>query len=79
MMVLDAFRMPISDDLRKPSADDFVMALEEIGQLASGKDPELLGTPAEWEGLFRGLVEDMGRGVTVSMDMVVALGQKRLD
>lgn len=77
LVVLDAFRMPISDDLRKPSTDDLVTGLEEIGRLASNHDPELLGTPEEWNELFNGLIEDVGRGVTISMDMVVALGQKR--
>ena len=75
LITLDSFRAPISDDLRKPSTDNFVMALEEIGRLASERAPELLGTPREWEELFHGLIEDVGRGVTVSMDMVVALGR----
>lgn len=52
------------------------MALEEIGRRASDRDPGLLGTPQEWEKLFHGLIEEVGRGVTISVDMVVALGQK---
>ena len=75
--VVDEFRKPISDDLRKPSTDSFVMALEEIGRRASERDPGMLGTAEEWEHLFHGLVEDVGCCVTISMDMVVALGRKK--
>ena len=77
LATLDAFRLPISDDLRKPSTDNFVMALEEVGRLASSRDPTLLGTSEEWMALFHDLLEEVGRGVAISMDMVVALGQKR--
>ncbi|KAL9108138.1 MAG: hypothetical protein Q9227_007115 [Pyrenula ochraceoflavens] len=77
LTALDSIRLPCSDDLRKPSTDNFVMALEEIGRLASNRNPGLLGTPLEWEELFHGLIGDVGCGVTISMDMVVALGQMR--
>lgn len=75
LVTLDNSRLPISNDLRKPSTDDFVMALEEIGRLASNRDSELVGTPQEWEASFHGLVEEVGRGVTISMDMVAVLGK----
>ena len=78
LVTLDTFRLQISDDLRKPSTDNFVMALEEIGRKASNRSPRLLGVPQEWEELFCGLIEEVGRGVTVSMDMMVTLGQKRV-
>ncbi|KAI9708926.1 MAG: hypothetical protein M1820_003620 [Bogoriella megaspora] len=75
--VLDRFRLPISDDLRKPSTDIFVIGLEAMGRLAGERDGRLIGTSQSWEQLFHGLIEEVSSGVTISMDMVVALGRKQ--
>ena len=74
--VVDAFRLPISDELRKASTDNFVLALEGIGAVAAGKDGALLGTHKAFRTLFGKAVRETRDGVTISMDMVVAVGRK---
>ena len=74
--VVDPFRLPISDELRKASTDNFVMALEGIGALTAGKNSALLGTHEEFRMLFGKAVRETQDGVTISMDMVVAVGRK---
>lgn len=74
--VVDAFRLPISDELRKASTDNFVVALEGIGAVAAGKDGALLGTHEAFRTLFGKAVRETQDWVTISMDMVVAVGRK---
>ena len=74
--VVDSSRLPISKDLRKASTDNFVVALEAIGAIAPGKDSNLLGTHEEFRRLFRKAVLETQEGVTISMDMTVAVGRK---
>ena len=76
LTVLDSFRRSMRDDLRKPWTDNFMVALDEVGQLAAERDPGLVGTLEEWQELFRGLVEETARGLTIDIDMVSALGRK---
>lgn len=52
------------------------MALEGIGAIAAGKDSALLGTHEEFRKLFRKAVLETQDGVTISMDMIVAIGRK---
>ena len=74
--VVDSFRLPISDELRKASTDNFVVALEGIGAIAAGKDSTLLGSHEDFRVLFRKAVLETQAGVTISMDMIVAVGKK---
>lgn len=74
--VIDSFRLPISDELRKASTDNFVVALEGIGAIAAGKDSTLLGSHEDFRTLFKKAVLETQDGVTISMDMIVAVGRK---
>lgn len=77
MIVVDKARLPIIDDLRKASTDNFVTALEEIGHVVperGGKVGEL-GTK-EFAELFNKAVQEMQRGVSLCMDMVTVLAKK---
>ena len=64
------------DYIRKASTDNFAVALEGFGALAAGKDGALLGTHEEFRMLFGKAVRETQDGVTISMDMVVAVGRK---
>lgn len=74
--VIDSFRLPITDHLRRASTDNFIMALEEIGSIASAKNVDLLGTPENFRELWKRAVMETERGVSIGMDMVVIVGRK---
>jgi len=75
--VIESFRLPLSDNLRRASTDNFIMALEEIGAIASAKDVELLGTWDDYRALWKRALMETERGVSIGMDMVVIVGRKR--
>lgn len=74
--MIDSFRLPISNELRKASTDNFIVALEAIGAIAAQKDSTLLGSHDDFRALFRKAVLETQQGVTISMDMIVAVGRK---
>jgi len=74
--VIDSFRLPITDNLRRASTDNFIMALEEIGAIASAKNVDLLGTSEDFKALWQRAVTETEKGVSVGMDMVVIVGRK---
>ena len=74
--IVDSFRHPLIDELRKASTDQLMMALEEIGAIAAGKSAPLLGSHEEFRELFKNAVVETQQGVSVGMDMVVAVGRK---
>lgn len=74
--MVDSSRLPISDELRKASTDNFVVALEGIGAIVAGKDSALLVSYEESKTLFKKAVLETHDGVTISMDMVMAGGTK---
>lgn len=74
--MVDSSRLPISDELRKASTDNFVVALEGIGAIVAGKDSALLVSYEESKTLFNKAVLETQDGVTISMDMVMAGGTK---
>lgn len=74
--IVDSLRHPLIDELRKASTDQIMMALEEIGAIAAGKSAPLLGSHEKFRELFKNAVVETQQGVSVGMDMVVAVGRK---
>lgn len=74
--MVDSSRLPIGDELRKASTDNFVVALEGIGAIVAGKDSALLVSYEESKTLFKKAVLETQDGVTISMDMIMAGGTK---
>ena len=70
--MVDSSRLPISDELRKASTDNLVVALEGIGAIVAGKDSALLVSYEESKTLFKKAVLETQDGVTISMDMIMA-------
>lgn len=75
--VLYSHRQTISDDLSKASTDNWLMGLEEFGNVATARVVDgPLGTREEFEGMYADMVRETTRGVSITMDMVVAVGRK---
>ena len=51
--MVDSSRLPISDELRKASTDNFVVALEGIVAIVTGNDSVLLVSYEESKMLFK--------------------------
>ena len=76
MEVIDSIRLPLIDDLCKASTDNFIVALEEIGTLATNESRELMGTHEHFRSLFKKAVLEAQQGVSLGMDMVLVIGRK---
>lgn len=74
--MVDSSRLPISDELRKASTDNFVVALEGIVAIVTGNDSALLVSYEESKMLFKKAVLETQDGVAISMDMIMAEGTK---
>lgn len=61
--MVDSSRLPISDELRKASTDNFVVALEGIGAIVAGKDSALLVSYEESKTWFKKAVLETQDGV----------------
>ena len=77
--MVDSFRLPFSDGQRKASTDNYLTALERVGALAAGKDIKLLGLDEEFRTLFVKVLQKTQSGVSISIEMVVAVGRKPLN
>lgn len=69
-------RYLIRPDLFKPFADDFCLALYDIGRLAASKNSELFGAAEIWRSLFEDMLTETSKGVGITMDMLVCVGRK---
>lgn len=74
--LVDSFRLPPIDDLRKASTDNYMVGLEEIGAIATDKSTALLGSHKEFRVLLANAVQEAQQGVSLGIDMVVAVGRK---
>ena len=74
--MVDSSRLPISDELRKASTDNFVVALEGIGAIVAGKDSALLVSYEESKTLSKKAILETQDGVTISVEMIMAGGTK---
>lgn len=74
--LVDSLRLPISNELRKASTDNIMMAVEGIGAIAAERDNALLGSHEVFRNLFGKAVLETQDGVTLSMDMIVAVGRQ---
>lgn len=53
-----------------------MMALEEVGAIATDKSTTLLGSHKEFRELLTNAVQEVQQGVSLGIDMVVAVGKK---
>ena len=77
--MVDSFRLPFSDGQRKGSTDNYLTALGGVGALAAGKDTALLGSDEEFRTLSGKVLQETQSGVSISIEMVVAVGRKPLN
>ncbi|KAL9117422.1 MAG: hypothetical protein Q9187_006041 [Circinaria calcarea] len=80
LALLDSSRLPISNDLRKASTDDWLSGLEDIGYVVTSRGgiANPLGTLKEFRELFNKMVKETQQGVSISMDMIVVVGRKEV-
>ena len=80
LTVIDLDRMPIGDDMAKPWTRMQIMAAEDIIENAiipaAEKDSEASPTAERWREIFEGLAKRCQDGMSITMDMVVAVGRK---
>lgn len=78
--VLSYSRLPIHDDLAKPWTEMQLMATWDIQENvivpAALKDPSASPTAEEWREMYRKLVEEVSQGLSIRMDLIVAVGKK---
>ena len=77
--MVDSFRLPFSDGQRKASTDNYLTALEGVGVLVASKDITLLGSNEEFRMLFGKVLQETQSGVSISIEMVVAVGRNPLN
>lgn len=53
-----------------------MVALEDIGAIATDKSTALLGSHEDFRELFTNAAHEAQQGVSLGMDMVVAVGRK---
>ena len=80
--VLSYSRIPIHDDIAKPWTENQLMvtwdAHEKVIVPTALKDPSASPNAEEWREMYRKLVEEIGQGLSMRMDMIVAVGKKVL-
>ena len=74
--LVDSFRLPPIDDLRKAYTDNYMVGMEELGAIATDKSAALLGSHEEFQELPKKAVQETQQGVSLEIDMVVAVGRK---
>ena len=78
--VLSYSRLPIHDDLAKPWTEMQLMATWDINEKvivpAALKDPSASPSAEEWREMYRKLVEEVSQGLSIRMDLIVAVGKK---
>ena len=78
--VLSYTRLPIHDDLAKPWTEMQLMATWDIHEKvivpAALKNPNASPSAEEWREMYRQMCEEVNQGMSIRMDMVVAVGKK---
>lgn len=78
--VLSYTRLPIHDDIAKPWTEMQLMATWDIHEKvivpAALKDSNASPSADEWREMYRKLVEEVNQGMSIRMDMIVAVGKK---
>lgn len=80
--VLDFQRLPIDSVLAKPWTDMQIMALEDVMEnfilpAAGSNYSKNSPTAEEWRDMLGLVVQKCQKGMSITMDMVFAVGQKR--
>ncbi|KAL9042132.1 MAG: hypothetical protein Q9214_003876 [Letrouitia sp. 1 TL-2023] len=80
LKVIDFQRLPICNELAKPYTDMQIMALEDLMENfvipSEAKGTEICLTPEKWRSMFQNMVRKCREGMSNTMDMAVAVGQK---
>jgi len=76
--VIEDKRMRAKDELRKEMTDSLLMALSHVAQIAV-RDGSMIGTDKNWEELWTKAADEIGQGVSITMDMLVIVGRKPTD
>ncbi|KAL9002012.1 MAG: hypothetical protein Q9188_005039 [Gyalolechia gomerana] len=58
------------------STDNWLMGLEEFGNVATSRTVGPLGTRDAFDSIYADMVRETTRGVSIAMDMVVVVGRK---
>ncbi|OCK76708.1 hypothetical protein K432DRAFT_335180 [Lepidopterella palustris CBS 459.81] len=74
--VRDSIRLPISDELRKASTDNFLMGLEDMGKVLTERDERILESKRQFNENFMQALQETGKGVSLHMEMVIVVGRK---
>ena len=78
--VLSYTRLPIHDDLAVPWTENQLMATWDIHEKVivptALKDPNASPSAEEWRDMYRKLVEEVKQGMSIRIDMIVAVGKK---
>ena len=78
--VLSYSRIPIHDDLAKPWTEMQLMATWDIQENfivpAALKDPSASPNAEEWREMYHKLVEEVSQGLSIRMDIIVAVGKR---
>ncbi|KAF2870608.1 UMTA methyltransferase family protein-like protein [Massariosphaeria phaeospora] len=77
MEVIEDKRMDVKKELRKAMTDSLLMMLSHVARIAV-RNGSLIGTDKNWEELWANAGDEIGQGVSVTMDMIVAVGRKPL-
>jgi hypothetical protein len=75
MEVIDDIRMDVKKELRSVMTVSLLMIHVHIARIAV-RNGCLVGTDKNWEEVWTKAGEEIGQGVSITMDMVVAVGRK---
>lgn len=73
--IVDTFRLDATNDLLKPMTDNFLTGMEMMSCYVDGEG-NMVGTKRNWVEMWSKAGEEINRGVTISMDMLVIVGRK---
>ncbi|KAF2787074.1 UMTA methyltransferase family protein-like protein [Melanomma pulvis-pyrius CBS 109.77] len=76
--VIEEKRMDVKNELRKAMTDSLLMMLSHVARIAV-RDGNMIGTDKNWNELWTKAGDEIGQGVSITMDMLVVVGRKPLD
>jgi hypothetical protein len=75
--LLEHKRMDVKKELRKTMTDSLLMTLHHVSRIAV-RNGCLVGTDKNWEQLWTSSGEEVEKGVSLTMDMLITVGRKPL-
>jgi hypothetical protein len=76
--VIEDKRMNVKKELRKAMTDSLLMMLNHVSRIAV-RDGKMVGTDKNWQELWTKAGDEIGQGVSITMDMLIIVGRKAMD